>query len=353
MVLDKWETVKHVFFKRDKQDHWEKYVFRLEDSFLRYYGDLKKKPFGELELSKVKHIKKVPHRYNYPFEIHFEGKNSPWILRARTGDVRNCWMESILVNSSSQPEPVSIAASEYDEITILPRDGEDQVKTQERRISNEREPMYPSNRGAKAPGEIVKEVIYDEPVQNHDKRPITDGESSHDSAPSKPDDNSAAACAIPMPEQFMDYTDDELERLAIALSETLKRRLGHGSDPKHNFMNEPRERHAETRHVHRRRIGHRDDVKLDTIFENNPIPENVAEYLDPIVPHTEIPPPLPIKKRRQGVHISPNDGDTVAEGRMGKGNPVQAVDEHFRKRFSGESRRRASLSKYTIIMFVA
>lgn len=43
MVLDKWETVKHVFFKRDKQGHWEQYVFRLEDSaYLRYYGDLKK-----------------------------------------------------------------------------------------------------------------------------------------------------------------------------------------------------------------------------------------------------------------------------------------------------------------------
>jgi hypothetical protein len=30
-------------------------------------------------------VKKVPHRYNYPFEVYFEGKNSPWTLRARTG----------------------------------------------------------------------------------------------------------------------------------------------------------------------------------------------------------------------------------------------------------------------------
>lgn len=43
MVLDKWETTKQGFFKRDKQDHWEQYVFRLEEStYLRYYGDLKK-----------------------------------------------------------------------------------------------------------------------------------------------------------------------------------------------------------------------------------------------------------------------------------------------------------------------
>ena len=43
MVLDKWETVKHGLFKKDRQDHWEQYVFCLEDStYLRYYRDLKK-----------------------------------------------------------------------------------------------------------------------------------------------------------------------------------------------------------------------------------------------------------------------------------------------------------------------
>lgn len=43
MVLDKLETTRHGFFKKDKQDHWEQYVFRVEDSAcLRYYSDLKK-----------------------------------------------------------------------------------------------------------------------------------------------------------------------------------------------------------------------------------------------------------------------------------------------------------------------
>lgn len=218
-------------------------------------------------------------------------------------------MESILVDSSSQPEPISIAASEY---ATLPRDGEDRVKKKERRISNEREPMYPTMASKKAKAPVKKVVYYDEPfqnndelVQNHDKYPITDGE--NDQAPTKPTTAS-------MPEQFKDYTDDELEQLAIALSKTLKRRQDHGSDSKLSYVNEPRERHAEREEAglaHRKR----DDVKLDTIFENFPVPDIEDAP-------TEVPPPLPVKKRRHRVDPSPNEGDTVTEGRMSEGKFV-------------------------------
>lgn len=42
MVLDKLETTKQGRFKKERQNYWEQYVFRIDSSYLRYYGDLKK-----------------------------------------------------------------------------------------------------------------------------------------------------------------------------------------------------------------------------------------------------------------------------------------------------------------------
>ena len=42
MVLHKLEAGKQGMFRKDKPDTWEQYAFRLEDTHLRYYGDLKR-----------------------------------------------------------------------------------------------------------------------------------------------------------------------------------------------------------------------------------------------------------------------------------------------------------------------
>lgn len=43
MVLDKFETVKQGFFRKEKHEYWEQYMFRIEDQkYLKYYSDLKK-----------------------------------------------------------------------------------------------------------------------------------------------------------------------------------------------------------------------------------------------------------------------------------------------------------------------
>jgi hypothetical protein len=173
-------------------------------------------------------------------------------------------MDSIQTNSSSQQEPVGTATNEYDEITALPKEGP--VEVRQRRISNEREPIYPPSHEA----ETVKEVIYAEPlVQKQDKHPITASQSEE-----------PAQYAVPMPEQFKDYSDDELELLATVLNKTLKERQGQ-MDQEIDYRNKPNETDVEFA------------PKLDTILED-PVPDTGADYLA-----TEVPPPIPIKKRRQ------------------------------------------------------
>lgn len=33
-------------------------------------------------LSKVTEVKKIGHHFKFPFDIHFDGRDSPWHLRA-------------------------------------------------------------------------------------------------------------------------------------------------------------------------------------------------------------------------------------------------------------------------------
>lgn len=291
-------------------------------------------------------------------------------------------MESILVNSSSQLEPVSTADSEYDEIMVAHMEEDQEVKKPHRRHSNENKPMYPPIKGTKADGETVKEVIYAEPFQglheNQDKLLIT-GEATHSPIPSKPD-NSVLEYAVPKPEEFKDYTDDELEQLALALSITLKQRQAtvenserHAAKPipKRRYVNESRQRHMNSG-----RPQHGDNVKLDTILETNPTPDAVIDSSGPPI---EVPPPIPVKKRRH--RPNPEWWPQDEEGKMSEGkiiscegnykllnlwlilftgSPAQSTADNvppsadrFRERLSGESRRRASLSNnYTCLIIL-
>ena len=222
-------------------------------------------------------------------------------------------MDSILVNSSSQREPVDTTASEYDEIHTFPSEGGGQGTKQQRRLSNEKEPMFPPSKEAKPVQEKATEVIYDEPfystVQNHG------GRETHQEPPTpKPDD-------FAMPDQFKGYTDDELELLAIALGKTLKKRQEQ-PDTNVGFVDEPRERRAERaqarytgKSVQPGRIECRKNTGLDTIFEDAPLHNTTAEV--PSSPLSEVPPPIPVKKRRHIVDKSPND--YVTEGRTSEG----------------------------------
>ena len=195
-------------------------------------------------------------------------------------------MNGIQANSSLQPEPAAQAGVEYAEIPMLPNDGEDPHKKKQRRKSNEHEPLYPPNKEAKGSGEAA-EAVYAMPFQKHDKHPITGGQNFESP---KSDEY-----AVPMPEQFKGYSDDELELLVTALNKTLKERQGGGE--RHEGMS--------------RKPYHRDDSKLETIFEDDPVSRTDAGSLPPAA--DEVPPPIPAKKRKQRV------GTVQTEQKIGEG----------------------------------
>lgn len=204
-------------------------------------------------------------------------------------------MESILVNSSSQPDPVSVPTREYEEMT---RDRDPTVKEENQpRETNERRPLYPPHKETRKSEHGATEVIYAEPLlAGHESQ---SGEASYDST-----SESAAEYSVPAPEQFKEYTVDQLEQLATALDNTLKRRQ---NDKRYV---------DEARHMHRRGAVAEVGMKLDTIFEHShyePIPE--IEDCTPSTP--EVPPPLPIKKRRNKVEVvimpPPIDAATAPE----------------------------------------
>lgn len=203
-------------------------------------------------------------------------------------------MESILVNPSSPPQPDSSAASGI--ATALTDD-------------------QGSKKDVKAAAQAVVEIIYDEPeplLEQQDKHPMADNTTSLNLK----SDNSTADNDVCSPDQFNDYTDEELEVLAMALSKTLKQRQGYtgetSAEPK--LRNEPRGRYerrakrlAHARNVH----GRPEDLNLDTIVEDNLKSDILVEAA------AEAPPPIPEKKRRQ--YASPSGGDPVPEVKTNDG----------------------------------
>lgn len=219
-------------------------------------------------------------------------------------------MESILVNSSSPPQPVT---SDYDETTATQSD--------EHGSNKQQDPSNTPSREVRAAAQEVVEIIYDELQEQH---PISDSSKRETPKP-------ANSAAVPSPDHFKDYSDDELEVMAMALSKTLRQRQDYTgetsqnstAEPKLRFVNEPRQRYARRaeRLAHARNIsGRLDNLKLDTILETKVSRD--AEVEDD--PGSEVPPPIPVKKRRHlpPVHTSPNIEDvknTATEGRTSEG----------------------------------
>ena len=180
-------------------------------------------------------------------------------------------MESIIPNSSLQREPVPPAASEYEEITFTHDDSEVKQKSVP---PSKNEPMFPPPRvPTVAKEEKPNEVIYEEPqFQKHH------GQNKQTSSISAPPEPVGVEYAIPKPEQFGNYTDEELEELAFALSKVLKIR-------KH-----PSEKNMRTE----------DDRTLDQ-SQHKPIDDRPSSPI-------EVPPPIPIKKRRRQPQHEHTDG---------------------------------------------
>ena len=194
-------------------------------------------------------------------------------------------MESIVPSSSSQREPVPSAASEYEEITFANHDREVKQKSVP---PCKNEPLFPPPRVPTAKKEEKpNEVIYEEPqFQKHD------GQNRGTLNTSTPPEPEGAEYAIPKPEQFGDYTDEELEQLAFALGKVLKMRR------------RPTEENV-----------HREDDKMFDQSQHKPI---IDDHPSPPI---EEPPPIPIKKRRhqpQHVHMDRTSGkDLTPKHRKG------------------------------------
>lgn len=248
-------------------------------------------------------------------------------------------MESIVPRSSSQLEPACLANDEYEDVIIPSPDEQARRKANEQckqqQGGNKIKPMIPvKSEGDKKEEEEEQfntdEVIYFQPF--HRKPSGSDLKYENLDYRTLQDDCSD--------NQFQDYTDIQLTQMAGVLQNALKQiqgnmqdqqevhtheqsqeYTGRFTDPTQRYQNEPRERHDALReHGLAWQLDQKNDSKLDTIFESN-VYEPIPEVMDtnPIPVSIEIPPPLPIKRRKLRPPATPNREPTDVQKNVSGG----------------------------------
>ena len=205
-------------------------------------------------------------------------------------DVRNCWMENILVSSSFQAEPISTAASEYKEVghflesnksatlpssvkygtpaANLPMKPPVKANTCGRNVK-----LQPSITGAKADEPIYDELFLQKKEHNCTKKPDPTIHNV-EQIPAE------YMYAVPLLDQYKEFSDEQIKELLSAFQNILKKR---GEEPEQ--MERPPQFGLSASIV----SGRNSPTKPDgyTIIDTGDKKDSV-----------DIPPPVPPKKKR-------------------------------------------------------
>ena len=228
--------------------------------------------------------------------------------------------------SSSQLEPVCLA-NEYEDVVIRSPPDERATNEQHKLQQKKVQPMYPTKpEKAQTDNETQfttddTEVTYSLPFH---------GKPNGSDLKYKDFDYQTLLGDFTY-NQYQDYTDVQLKQMATVLQNALKQIQGNMQDPqevcnpqeqnqdhagrftdsKQRYQNEPRERQDALKSALQQH-DQKNDSKLDTIFESNvyePIPEAMDKNAIPV--SDEIPPPLPIKRRKLRLPATPKKEPAV------------------------------------------